>query len=176
MLPDSDSVPPPGIKVKRTIEGSVLRKNWFHYSHLPTISLAIAWNGFVVYWFIKYVAPAKSGSHLVILIPFAIGAAMAYFALAKAINRTRIIISNKSIRVSAKPLPWLGSAEVLRPNIHKITTSYDVSASNPQIQTSSVYIQEYDGSKHRIITDLESTKQAYFIQQIIEKNLNLTNS
>lgn len=176
MLPGSESVPPPGIKVKRTIEGLVLSKSWFHYSHLPTISLAVAWNGFVVYWFIKYVAPTKSGSNLVILIPFSIGLALAYFALAKAINSTRIIITNESIRVSAKPMPWSGSAEVLRPNIHKITTSYDVSVSNPQIQTSSVYIQRHDGSKCKIISDLESTKQAYFIQQIIEKNLKLINN
>jgi len=175
MLSDSENVPPPGIKVKRTIEGIVLSKIWFHYSHFPIFALAVAWNGFVIYWFLKYVAPTK-GAQLVVLIPFTIGLALAYFALAKAINSTRITISNKSIKVSAKPMPWSGSAEVLRPNIHKITTSYDVSVSNPQMQTSSVYIHEHDGSKCKIISDLESTKQAYFIQQIIEKNLNLKNN
>lgn len=171
MLPVSEGVPP-CITVKRTIEGFVLSKSWFHYSHLPTIFLAVAWNGFVIYWFLKYVAPTKSGSHLVVLIPFAIGLALAYFALAKAINSTKITISNKSIKVSAKPIPWSGSAEVLLSRIHKITTSYDVSVSNPLIQTSSVFIEGHDGSKCRIISDLETTKQAHFIQQFIEKNLN----
>jgi hypothetical protein len=173
MLPDSESVPPPGIKVKRTIEGLVLSKSWFHYSHFPTFALAVAWNGFVIYWFLKYVAPTKSGAHLVDLIPFTIGLALAYFALAKAINSTIITISNRSIKVSAKPMPWLGGKEVLRPRINKITTSYDVSVSNPLIQTSSVYIEELGGRKYCIIKELESSKQADFIQQIIKTNLHL---
>lgn len=174
MKPVSVDIPPAGVQVIHAAEGPTILIKWFHYSHIPTIILAISWNGFATYWYFKYVAP-NTIFRPILLIPILIGFSLAYFALAKTINDTCISISRGTLIVSSQPLPWPGNIKLSKSYAKEIGTSYDVSVSNPAFQSSSVYILDQAGKKHWIIRNLEATNQAYYIQKVIKEHLGIKN-
>lgn len=152
----------------------IIRK-WFGVKTVVYTLVAIFWNGFLCFW---YIDAAKMGALIAFFLPIfhvAMGVWLIYLSIASWFNRTIITASPSKISIRHRPIPWMGNIDMNAFNLKQLYTKEIVSRTrNGTSLTYSVRIITNDGRNKELIADLESIEQALFIEQKIEKYLNIT--
>lgn len=104
------------------------------------------------------------------------GAGILYFMLTTWFNKTHIIVSQNTIEIQHKPLPWFGNKKLETKNIKQLYVKEWMSTSTSSHRKSSYYLHVISIDEDDItLMKLEKKEQAYFIEQQIEKYLGIKN-
>lgn len=96
-----------------------------------------------------------------------------YYVVADCINQTRIIVSRWQVQVTHGPLPLVKGTRV---NINDIKQLYCKQVStNTENSSYEVHVIAHSGKDVPLIVGLESSQQAIYIEQEIEKCLGIEN-
>ena len=106
-----------------------------------------------------------------------IGAALVYYSIATFFNKTQILVSRDVIEIKHHPLPWFGNKRVETNNIKQLFVKEKYRGSsnnNPRLSYNVLGLTKED-KPFNLLTDLEFSNQALYIEQEVEKYLGIEN-
>ena len=153
----------------------IVRK-WFDWQIPFLTAFAVVWNGFLFSW---YTIAGKNGNFALMLFPLlhvAIGIWLVYYVLAGWFNRTHIFVTPDKIEVWHEPIPWVGNKLINAGSIRQLYTKEQVSRSRSgKIVKYEVHAITRGRRNVKLVDNLPSSEQGLFIEQEIEKYLNIPN-
>lgn len=165
---------PEGMEVNRDPRYLQIRRRWYHPLYWFLAVFALFWNLFLVGFYSNMGSDAPLMAKLFPLLHVGVGIGISYYALAGFLNRTDIFVSLATIEIKHSPLPWPGklrlkatdlkqlySKEKVRHHRNSTSVSYEVHALNKS------------GSSKKLLSGLDSSEQALFIESEIEKYLKI---
>jgi hypothetical protein len=136
----------------------------------------VFWCGFLFMWYSMAFAFGSAFGRefafvtLFPLIHVAVGVGITYTALAGWINRTRITVDQGRISVRHGPLPWLGNKDLDGSNVKQLYSKEKVSRGrNSSTTTYEVHALTASGKNEKLLSGLETSEQALYIEQEIER-------
>jgi len=112
----------------------------------------------------------STGAVLLLYILFVIAVGTAYNALAGSINKTNIYVSKDAIKIEHVPLPWVGNKRINVSEIEQLYSKEKISRGENGLNVNyEIYIIMKNGVNIRLLAGLETSEQALFIEQEIEK-------
>ena len=151
-------------------------RKWFGLNIAFMSVFAIIWNGFIFNIY-SGMEPDAELSQKLLPLPFvAIGIGITYYAIAGWFNKTSIFVSRDAVEIQHKPIPWIGNKRLLVNNIKQLYTKEKISQNqNGTSVTYEVHVIVFNGKIIKLVSGLESSEQALFIEQEIEKYLKIEN-
>jgi len=148
---------------------------WFGRKVIFMTAFAIFWDGFLFMWYSKvdeWTNPM--GFYYFPLIHVAVGIGLTYYVVAGWLNRTHILIGQGKIAVRHRPVPWIGEKTLEAADLRQLYAKDKVSHSrNDTSVTYEVRAVTRSGRNIELVSGLESSEQAVYIEQEIEKYLNI---
>lgn len=139
---------------------------WVNIFTIRFLVAALAWDGFLGWFFLVPVGSSKQPISLFLLGVLCLlgvtGLVLTYVALAHVINKTEITINNEEIISRITPIPWPGSVSFKLINVMKLESgrgSGRIMAS----QSANVYVIDRYGVKKKLIDNLKRADQAEYI-------------
>lgn len=164
---------PEGLDLIPTPDGMIIRKVWLSWIIIPMGLFVLVWDSFL---FVLYNAMLSDGwPGIMILFPslhLAVGIGLTWYVLASLVNRTDIIVSSTSVRVTHRPAPWPGNKEVKAENISEILVRMRVG--NRGSRTWSVMYAGRARRERKLVAWIAQSDQAEFIARVIREVLGLT--
>lgn len=151
----------------------IVRK-WFGWKIVFITAFAIFWDGFLFMWYSKLDENTELMAFLFPLLHVGVGIGITYYAVAGWFNRTHIYVSGAKIAVRHRPIPWLGNKELDALNLKQLYTKEKVSDSNNGSSVSyDIHAITHSGENIKLVSGLETSEQALYIEQEIEKYLRI---
>lgn len=172
---------PKGITVEQDYEGLKITRRWFNLSAIFLTFFCLIWDGSIVMLFIFSIS---SGTYVMALagsIHAIAGVCLTYWCIALYLNKTTITVSSYLIKVLHSPLPFPGSKEFPIDQLNQVFIKERVKtsrssgsyAASSQYYSYDVYILDKNNSETKIVSNLNDKSQALYIEQEIEKYLDI---
>lgn len=166
---------PPQFQVQERGRDLTIIHRWFTWVYPVLGVFCLFWMGFLAFW---YAIALQPGTPLMMkLIPLmhvAVGVGLSYVTVAGFVNRTTISIDRDHVTVRHGPLPWPGNVDVPGTALKQLfCTSKTV---RQQRRTQTFYNVDAvlnDGRQLRLLRGLGAREQALFIEQAIERHLDI---
>jgi hypothetical protein len=165
---------PKGIEVLPMGNRLEIIRKWFSLKIIFFTAFTVFWDGFMIAWFgiafsqQQWLMAAFGTLH------GAVGLGLLYYVLAGYLNRTVITVNRSLFTIKHTPLPWPGNKllnpldmtqlyckERMHRNKNSISYTYEVHAISK------------DNEHTKLITGLDNSEQALYIEQEIERFLNI---
>lgn len=167
---------PEKIEISRNFQHLRIERKWFGFKFIVLTLFVIVWCGFLINWYAM--AFASPGLDLMfILFPLlhvTAGVGLAYYTLAGYLNKTVIEVDFSVLTIRQGPIPWWGDKTVSSKQLKQLYCKKDGYSNYQRGYTS--YAVHAITSEHRnikLLSGLDSTEQALFIEQEIEKFLKI---
>lgn len=151
-----------------------ITRRWFGLKIIFLTFFVIVWNGFLFSW---YSTAIKSQDMMTILFPLihvAVGIGLTYYVIAGYLNKTYIRVDNSSIVIKHAPIPFFGNKTLSSSGIKQLYSKEKIRHSREGRSVSyEVHVITYDRKNVKLLSGLESSEQALFIEQEIEKFLKI---
>lgn len=149
---------------------------WFGWQIVVMTAFAIAWDGFLVNWYLNVVP--QSGNQMAMYFPLvhvAVGIGITYYVVAGWLNRTRITVGNGKVAVRHRPIPWFGNTDIDTSNLKQLYTKENIrrSRNGNRYSTYEVRAVTRDGRNARLVSGFHTSEQALGVEQEIEKYLGI---
>ncbi len=157
-------------------DGAELRftRQWFSPAMAFLALFAIFWNGFMAVWFGIAIMSRLWPMALFGTLHGAIGLFVAYYALAGFLNSTMIRVGMGEIEVTHGPLPWFGNRRLETAAIAQLYVKEVLrNRRNSTSLTHEVHVARRDGGHVTLLSGLESSEQALYLEQEIERSLGI---
>ena len=157
-------------------DGAELRftRRWFSPVYIFLAMFAIFWNGFMAVWFGIAIISRIWPMALFGTLHATIGLFLAYTALAGFLNSTVIRVGMGELEVKHGPLPWFGSRRIETVAIAQLYSKELIRRSRGTTNsTHEVHIVTRDGRQVKLLSGLESSEQALYLEQEIERYLGI---
>jgi hypothetical protein len=166
---------PKRITVQNTMDGIEIQRRWFTPTVFFLIFFCIFWDGFLVFW---YSIASQRGSPVIMsifpLVHVAAGVFITYLTFATMVNTTRIAVGRGLIKVRHGPLPWWGQLTMPVDDFKQFYCKEKLHHNkNGSHYTYEVWAALKSGDSKKILSSLNEREQAIFIEQEIERALNL---
>ncbi|MEM7126077.1 MAG: hypothetical protein AAF702_07105 [Chloroflexota bacterium] len=174
-------------KVRQEHDGIdlILRWKWLNASIIFMIPFAIFWN-MVVAGFVFFSSPFAVGSNgerfdLFSLIPLMamphvlIGIGLIYYVLCMLLNQTKVSMRRSELLIQHTPLPWPGMKNLSSDHVKQLYTKERVGGKNGSRISYEVHLINHQGKHSKLLTGLDSAEHALYVEQEIEKYLNIQN-
>ena len=153
-----------------------ITRKWFGWSIIFMTVFAVVWNAFLFGFFINVPSEAGLAAKLFPLIHVTVGIGISYYAVAGWLNKTNIYVSQHALEIQHKPLPWFGNKRLLVKDIKQLYSKEKISHSKNGTSVSyEVRVATNSGKDTKLLSGLETSEQALFIEQEIEKYLGIKN-
>ena len=147
----------------------IVRK-WFGWRIVLATAFAVFWDGFLFIWYSNADDGAEPMVAYLPLLHVAVGIGLTYCAVAGWFNRTHILVSRAKIAVRHGPLPWVGNAELEVSNLKQLYVKEKHMQYNRTTSTTyEVHAITHNGRTIRLVRGLETSEQAFYVEQEIEK-------
>ena len=163
---------PDKLELRNEGSGMEISWRWFGWSVLFMTVFAVFWDGFLFVWYSIALStgPALSLMTLFPIIHVAIGVGITYSCLACWINRTSVKVNQGRITVRHGPLPWIGNKELDAASLKQLYTKEKVTTNrNSTTTTYEVHVLTANGRNVKLVSGLEFSEQALYIEQEIER-------
>lgn len=151
-------------------------RRWFGLKIVFLSIFAVLWDAFLLFWYSVVLSNANVPV-MMLLIPLvhvAVGVAISYSALAGWLNRTHVLVSHEDLAIRHEPIPWLGGQALKSREIQQLYSKEVVSYSrNGRSVSYQLHAITLDGRNIRLVSGLESSEQALYMEQQIEKYLRI---
>lgn len=159
---------PEKMHVERAHDSLTITRKWFGWETIFITVFAVIWNSFIFSDF--------TGFENLPLLHTVAGVCVSYYALTSWLNKTTIKISKSRIEIKHSPLPWLGNKKIDALDVKQVYGKEKVSRnSNSSSVSYEVHIIAHRGNDTKILSGLSSSEQALYVEQEIEKYLNIQN-
>jgi hypothetical protein len=164
---------PEGLDLLTAAGGIVIRRVWRTWKIAPLMVFTVLWDGFLFFWY----AQVLSRSHpplAVVLFPLghvAVGLGLTYYVVASLVNKTDILISSSSLRVTTGPLPWIGNKDVTVDEIANVVVR--LRSGNRGSTSYSVMYADRSRKERKLVGFISQSDQAEFVAQTIRDSLGL---
>ncbi len=168
---------------ERSGELTIIRR-WFSAMVVFSAFFVLFWNTTIITYYIGvtftilnrgegfHITNAEALSLGFPLLHLLLGIGFFYYTLCGFVNRTLIRVSFENLSVSHEPLPWFGKRNIA---VHDIKQLYcQQHKGNKGSLSYSVNVITNDFTKIRLISGLGDSTQARFIEETVEKRLNIT--
>jgi hypothetical protein len=166
--------------------GPEITVQWSWYSHAVWFMLlfALFWDGFLLVWYGAAVGSLTSGKNLgnlwfMLLFPIlhvAVGVGFTYAVLSMFVNRTVIKIASGELSVWHGPLPTWGKCRVSTADITQLfSTEHCHRRKRGHSYSYSVTALLTNGERMGLITNLQDSFEALFLERFLEEKLKIAN-
>jgi hypothetical protein len=164
--------------------GPELTINWRWYSHGVWVLLffCIFWDGFLVMWYsvgIGQLVSGKGDPGIWIMLVFpvlhlAVGAGLTYAVLCGFLNKTVIRVSMGELSIKHGPVPCFSNRLLLTVDLKQLFCTETVHRTkNGSHSSYSVMAEKRDGTKLKLLSNLQELDQALYVEQQIEQHLKI---
>lgn len=154
-----------------------ITRKWFSTKALFLTAFAVVWNGAMINYYQKLSANADLMAWLFPSIHLMVGIGVAYFALALWMNHTNIFVSAAALEIQHKPLLWRGNKRIQSTDIKQLYCKEHISRSNNSTSVSyAVHGVTHSGRNFKLLTGLDTSEQALYVEQEIERYLGIENT
>ncbi len=134
------------------------------------------WDLFLVFWYaVALTKGAPTAAKLFPLLHVAVGVGMTYLTICTFVNSTVIKVGTQDLSVHHGPLPWPGNIALEKRMIQQLFCEEVVTRGKHGPRYSyTVWALMRDNERKKLVSGLESTDQALFIEQRLERQLSLS--
>ncbi len=151
-----------------------ITRRWIGVTAFLMVPFIILWNGFMIGWHAVSLSTGMWIMSLFGLIHTAVGAWLTYFTVAQFTNSTVISSMPGWLTVKHGPLPWRGNLRIASDEIRQFFCVERVKhGKNGPTVTYRVEMIMADGSRRMLVKDLPKPELAIYIEQQLERHLNL---
>lgn len=152
----------------------VLTRRWFDGWAFVITAFAAAWIGFLVFWYSQITDESPAIMIWFPLLHVGVGVFLAYYTLAKWLNRTTVRVGQGVLRTSTRPLPMEPDRSIPSGSIKQLYAKENTSYSRHGRNTSySLHAILTDGRNLKLIGGLENQEQALYLEERIERFLGI---
>jgi hypothetical protein len=152
----------------------VMRRRWFRPVHLFLLFFCIAWDSFLVFWYVMALSIPGGGGFNVLAIVFpichvAVGVGLTYFVIAGFLNKSYVGVTSDRLYVRHRPVPWPGNADLPTAGLKEVYVerSYTQRSGNRQVQqVYNLNTVTEDGRSKRLLGGLELPEARYAAQTL----------
>lgn len=167
---------PKGYTVENFGSELEISRRWFTPAILFLVFFCVLWDGFLVFWY-GIAFSQDDVPWIMILFPtlhLAVGVGLTYFVLCCFVNRTRIKVSMGQLTVRHGPLPWPGNYTLNSADVEQLyCQSKFHQGKHGGRYTYEVQALLHDGTKQKLVSGLDDSDQAIFIEQQLEDHLRI---
>lgn len=167
---------PDKLEVNYTGSGFEIARKWFGLSTIIMTVFVVFWDGFLLFWY-SLAFGAAHGNLIMVLFPLmhvAIGIGLTYSTVASWLNSTRVKIDQGFVSVRNGPVPWFGNKDFLTGDLKQLYSKETISQGrNSTSATYEVHLITTSGKSEALVKGLETSEQALFIEQEIERHLGI---
>ncbi len=165
---------PKDFSLERSVEGLTITRKWFTPAIIFLTFFCLFWNGFMAVWFYIAIKQKIYSMALFGLLHGAVGLGLLYGVLAVYLNKTYIRVSQNSLTITHRPLPWFGQKDLKQHNLKQLYTKEVINYSGrPYPTLYAVQAVTNQGEVIELISGFSSSEEALFIEQEIEKYLKI---
>ena len=147
---------------------------WFSPVHLFLLFFAVAWNAFLVGWHTMAFETESFFMSLISVVHTGVGVGLAYLVVCGFVNRTIILVRNGTLSVRHTPLPWPGNTELEASSLKQLYAKEQVlQGKNGEHHRYTLFAIDESGTRRRVLKKLTSVEQAVFLEQQIERFLQI---
>ena len=167
---------PPQITIHKEFQQLRITRKWFDVKYIYIAPFAFIWNAFLFYWY-KMALPSSDIDWLFLLFPMlhvGMGIWLTYYVLTGLFNKTVIDVNFNSVNVKHSPFPYSGNKTLTSKTLIQLYCRREDFWS--RFHGSSSFTVHAITSKReniKLLSGLENAEQALFIEQEIEKFLNI---
>lgn len=154
-----------------------ISRKWFGLQIIFMTVFAVFWNIFIFRFYVGMDESTDSFAKMLPLLHVVVGVCISYYGLAGWLNKSHIFVSKESIEINHKPMPWFGHKKINATDLKQLYSKEKISNSrNNTTVTYEVHAILSNGTNTKLLGGLESSEQALYIEQEIEKYLNIKDS
>ena len=146
-----------------------LEYRWFSIKYILLAVFCLFWMGFLAVW---YAVAFASGSWIMAALPaihLAIGLGLTYATIAGFVNTTTIRIDGSRMTVRHHPLPWPGNTQLANAEVQQLFCQEKINRGRNGVSyTYSVNALLHDGTRKRVVSDLDAPELPIFLEQHAE--------
>ena len=163
---------PPAITVGREAGALEITRRWFSPGYLPLLFFCIAWDAFLVFWYMQ--APAAGWIFVIFPIGHvAVGVGLSYYTVAGLLNRTVVRVGRGQLTVRHGPVPWRGNWTLSTTELRQLYSVEQPPRSRKGVPTYTVQAILASGRTLPLLGGLRDTGQALYIEQAFERHLGI---
>jgi hypothetical protein len=170
---------PEKIQISKNFQHLRIVRKWFGFKFVFLTLFVIVWDAFLVNWYaMAFSSSLQSGFDLMFvffpLIHVAVGIGLTYYVLTGYLNKTFIDVTANSITIKHVPLPFWGNKKVSSKTVIQLYCKKDdfLGARNGY-RAFAVHAITSERKNIKLLSGLDTSEQALFIEQEIEKFLNI---
>jgi hypothetical protein len=165
---------PKGLIVEHQGYDLAITRRWLSPKFFFLVFFCLCWDGFLCFWYSLALSQRVWVMALFALGHAAIGVWLTYYTIAGFLNHTLIRVSASQLDVSHGPLPWPGRKRLDSASIAQIFCKEHISrGKNGTTTTYQVHAATRAGVQERLVESLDSSDQALYLEQEIERFLNI---
>ncbi len=152
-------------------------RRWFSARYLGMVPFCIAWDAFLVFWY--GIGVTSGGPWIMFVFPIAhvaVGIGLTYATLAGLVNRTSVSVDGGRLRVRHGPIPWLGNRDIDAHSVRQLYTEEHTTTGKNAGTRYAVVAIVHDGPSITLVKNLESSRQALYIEQELEQHLGIADA
>lgn len=154
-----------------------ITRKWFGAQILFLTFFAIFWNVFLFKFYAEFSETVDIWTKLFPLFHVGAGIGISYYAIAGWFNKSNIFVSKATIEISHKPLPWFGNKKLDATELKQLYVKEKINRNrNSTSVTYEVHAILHSQRNIKLLTGLENSEQALYIEQEIEKFLQIENA
>lgn len=154
-----------------------ITRKWFGSQIVFLTAFAILWNVFLVNF---YAGMDENTDILTMLFPLfhvVAGVCITYYVIAGWLNKSNIFLSKHTIEINHKPIPWFGNAKFKSTDLKQLYAKEKITNNRNGTKTTyEVHAILKNKKNIKLLSGLESSEQALFIEQEIENFLQIENT
>jgi hypothetical protein len=166
---------PAEVSIQQDSQVARLIRRWFSLKYIPMAFFALAWDGFLVFWY--GAALAAGGPWIMFVFPIAhlaVGIGITYCTLAGFINRTILEVDRETISVRFEPLPWIGQKRLRTAEIKQLFCKEKIIRSKNGSSTQyMLYAVTAANTQLKLLDGLDNPDTAIFLEQQLERWLKI---
>jgi hypothetical protein len=165
---------PKGIMIEHQGFDLAITRRWLSPKFFFLVFFCLFWDGFLCFWYSLALSQRVWVMALFALGHAAIGVGLTYYTIAGFLNHTLIRVSASQLDVSHGPLPWPGKKRLDSTSIAQIFCKEHISrGKNGTTTTYQVHAATRAGVQERLVKSLDSSDQALYLEQEIERFLSI---
>lgn len=172
---------PEKIEIHREFQHLLIVRKWFGFRFIVLTLFVIVWDAFLLGWYaslLSFSLPSGPGLLFALfpLLHVAAGIGLTYYTLAGYLNRTTIDVEPNALTIRHGPLPWWGNQDVSSRQLKQLYCKRDDHGGNGYRRgypAYSVHAITEEGRNIKLLSGLDTSEQALFIEQEVEKFLRI---
>jgi hypothetical protein len=165
---------PEGIDVIQSGADATIRRTWFSHTVWFLLFFCIAWDSFLVFWYVSALTDHKHGPMdlMAIIFPIghlAVGVGLTYYVLCTFLNKTDLTLSSSLLTVRSYPLPWIGNKAISASDLSSFSYRQRSSGQNNNRTSFDVMFVNAANREKTLLKGLPAEEQAEYIAEALTR-------